>query len=218
MANHSPDNPPLRGLYAITSEAMCADSARLIASCEAAMRAGAGLIQYRDKTNAAAVRLRLAMVLAGLCKACHVPLIINDDIDLALKVNAAGVHVGSEDTPVAEARAALGPHAIVGATCHASLEQAQVAVAAGASYVAFGSFFASNSKPEAAPAPLELLSQARQELAVPICAIGGITPANGAPLVTAGADLLAAIEGVFDQRDAAAIANATRDYVALFDT
>lgn len=206
----------LRGLYAITSAAMCLDNSRLLASCEAALHGGARLLQYRDKHNPLAIQRRLVTVLVGLCHHFNTPLIVNDDIELARAVGADGVHLGTADRPVAEARARLGANAIIGATCADSLERARAAIAAGATYVAFGRFFPSHTKPDAPPAPLELLTAARRELGVPICAIGGIKPDNGAPLIAAGADLLAAVEGVFEQTDATHVAAAARRYAALF--
>jgi len=206
-------SPPLRGLYAITSEALCRQPERLTAAVAAALAGGARLIQYRDKHNAPEVRGHLAGQLLRLCRQRGVPLVINDDLDLAQAVGADGVHVGAADATVEEARARLGPRAIVGRSCHARLDIAQAAERAGASYVALGRFFESRTKPTAPPATLDDLKRALQHLRLAICAIGGLTPHNAAPVIAAGADLVAAVEGVFGADD---IEAAARGYSRLF--
>lgn len=209
--------PALRGLYAVTSDALCADPARLAAAAAAALRGGAALIQLRDKHSAAAARLANARTLARLCHEHGARLIINDDVALALQCGADGAHLGAADGSLAQARQALGPAAILGASCGPSLERAHAAIAAGADYVAFGRFFASRTKPDAPPATLELLRQARAALRLPLCAIGGVTPDNGGGLIAAGADLLAVVDGVFGDSGPAAVEKAARAYGRLFD-
>lgn len=206
----------LRGLYAITAAALCADAGVLLAAVEAALRGGARLIQYRDKQAGAEQRRARASALLERCRAHGAQLIVNDDLALARAVGAHGVHLGAADAPVAQARAELGPHAIVGASCGPSLARAEAAVAAGASYVAFGRLFPSLTKPEAPPAGLELLGQARARWRVPICAIGGITAARAGAVVAAGADLVAAVDGIFGNPEPAAVEAAARAYSRLF--
>jgi thiamine-phosphate pyrophosphorylase len=205
---------PLRGLYAITSAALCAAPQRLLCEVEGALRGGAVLLQYRDKAASAAARLERAQQLQALCARFAVPLIINDDVELAARVGA-GVHVGRSDATVAAARAALGAPALIGVSCGSDLQRAHSALAAGASYVAFGRFFDSRTKPDAPPATPAVLAQARAELpaGTPLCAIGGITPDNAAPLIAQGADLIAAVDGVFGGGDSEA---AARAYARLF--
>ena len=203
----------LRGLYAITSESVCATPDLLIAAVKKVLAGGAHLLQYRDKWNSRTVRERNAQALLILCRQRQAALIINDDVELAASIGADGVHLGSTDAPLAQARAALGKDAIIGVSCANSLERAETAAAAGASYVAFGRFFASLTKPEAPAAMPEVLTGARRRIAIPICAIGGITPANAASLIAAGADMVAAVEGVFGATD---IRRAAADYAALF--
>jgi len=197
------------GLYAIT------DGPRddLLAACEAAIDGGAVLLQYRDKTDDAARRLAEARALADLCARRHVALIVNDDIDLALASGAMGVHLGEQDADIASARAKLGPCAIVGVSCYDSLERARVLAAEGADYLAFGAFFPSPTKPNARVATPALLRDAKT-LDVPLVAIGGITAANAAPLIDAGANYLAVISAVFGARD---VRGAARSIAALFD-
>lgn len=208
-----PTRRALRGLYVLTDTALTPGE-QLLAAVAAAIDGGAALVQYRDKSNDTARREAEATALLTLCRERGVPLIINDDTALAARIGADGVHVGREDAGLRQARAALGPDAIIGVSCYDDLERARQAEAAGADYVAFGSFFASPTKPAAVPASLDLLRGARAELSIPIAAIGGITPDNGAQLVAAGADLLAVITGVFAQPD---IRAAARRYAALFE-
>jgi thiamine-phosphate pyrophosphorylase len=197
------------GLYAIT------DGPRddLLATCEAAIDGGAALLQYRDKTDDAARRLAEARALAELCARRHVALIVNDDVELALASGAMGVHLGEHDADIASARAKLGPCAIVGVSCYDSLDRARDLAAAGADYLAFGAFFPSPTKPNARSATPQLLRDAKP-LGLPLVAIGGITATNGAALIDAGANYLAAISGVFGASDVRA---AARSFAALFD-
>ena len=190
-----------RGLYAIT-DGPRADLSEAVAQ---ALAGGARVLQYRDKGTDAARRHVEAAVLKQLCDAHAVPLIVNDDVALAVTVGAAGVHLGRDDDDVAAARAVLGPGAIIGVSCYDSLERARAAAAGGADYVAFGAFFPSPTKPQAVRAPLELLRQSAT-LGVPRVAIGGITPDNAPSLVEAGADFLAVISAVFGAADVRAAA------------
>jgi len=207
--------PALRGLYAITPEHLLRDPQRLLPAVRAALRGGVTLLQYRDKWNPAPQREALARELLALCRAHGTPLIINDDAALAARISADGVHLGRSDGGIAAARVLLGPQALIGATCGNSLEHALAAVAEGAGYVAFGRFYTSRSKPNAPQAELQTLAAARAALTVPICAIGGVTPANAPSLIAAGADLIAAIGGVFGHNDDAAhdVEGAVRAYL-----
>ncbi len=198
---------PPRGLYLIADASVVA-RARLAAAVEAAIAGGAVLVQYRDKAADARTRLATARALAALCRARGVPFLVNDDPALAREAGADGVHVGRDDPSVAAARAALGAGVLVGASCYNALPLARAAAAAGADYVAFGSVFPSPTKPGAVRAPLALLGEARAALGVPVCAIGGITPANAGEVAAAGADLLAVASGVLAAPDPEAAARA----------
>ncbi|KAB2314618.1 thiamine phosphate synthase [Betaproteobacteria bacterium SCN2] len=191
------------GVYALTPE--CADTARLLAMVEAALQGGAAAVQYREKTGDVALRFEQASELLPLCRKYGVPLIINDDLRLADLADADGVHVGREDAGLREARIILGPKKIVGVSCYQSLELARKAQAEGADYVAFGSFYASPTKPQAQRAPLQLLRDAAG-LSVPVVAIGGITAENAAEVIAAGADSIAVISALFDAPDVVAAA------------
>lgn len=186
----------LRGLYAITD-----GSDDIVEKSAAALAGGARIIQYRDKTGNPERRLDEATQLSAACHAAGALFLVNDDVQLALAAGADGVHLGRTDMPVTTARQLLGENAVIGATCHNSLELATAAVAAGADYVAFGAFFPSPTKPDAVRAPVEILTRARGQFDVPICAIGGITPTNGAQLVAAGADMLAVSNALFGASD-----------------
>ncbi|MGE7958372.1 thiamine phosphate synthase [Pseudomonas sp. NPDC089530] len=203
----------LRGLYAITDSQLLAG--KFLQYVEAALEGGVTLLQYRDKSDDEARRLREAEALQGLCERYKTQLIINDDAELAARIGA-GVHLGQTDGPLTPARALLGRQAIIGSTCHARLELAEQAANEGASYVAFGRFFNSTTKPGAPTASLELLDQARSRLQLPICAIGGITLENAAPLVAHGADLLAVIHGLFGADSAQEVTRRARAFNALF--
>lgn len=198
-----PKFPP-RGLYAITA-ARYPDTERLLAEAGAALAGGAVMLQFRDKSGDPAWRLAAARALHELCERWGVPLVINDDVELARAVAAAGVHLGGEDADPASARDRLEPGTIIGVSCYDSLQRAERAVAAGADYLAFGSLFDSHTKPAAVRCPLAVLEAARQ-LGLPLVAIGGLTPENGGRAIAAGASLLAVISGVFDQPDVQAAA------------
>lgn len=189
---------PFSGLYAITAESH-ASPKQLAQAVQAALRGGAKAIQYRAKSSQN--RLKEARLVLVECRAFNVPLIINDDADLALAIRAEGVHLGKDDGSILAARSKLGPKAIIGVSCYDSVERALEAERQGAGYVAFGRFFPSASKPHAPCARLETLIEAKRKLSVPIVAIGGITPDNGAALLKAGADVLAAIDAVFGADD-----------------
>ena len=184
----------LRGLYAITDSQLLAG--KLLDYVEAALEGGLTLLQYRDKSSDEARRLREAEALRDLCARYNTRLIINDDAELAARLGV-GVHLGQTDGPLTPARALLGPKAIIGSTCHSQVDLAEQAAKEGASYVAFGRFFNSSTKPGAPTATLDVLDQARSQLKLPICVIGGITLENAAPLVAHGADLLAVVHGLF---------------------
>ncbi len=200
---------PNKGLYAITQTENKSPE-RILSEVTEALIGGVAVVQYRDKTPANAENLAKKLLL--LCHQHHVPLLINDDIDLAKKICADGVHLGKEDGSIEQAREQLGSNAIIGVSCYDDVQRAITMQAQGVDYVAFGRFFPSNSKPLAAPAHLETLQQAKQALGVPIVAIGGILPENGQQLLTSGADLLAVIGGIFDH----APRQAALSYQSLF--
>lgn len=203
----------LRGLYAITDSQLLAG--KFLSYVEAALDGGVILLQYRDKSSDEARRLREAEALLKLCERYQTRLIINDDFDLAARIGV-GVHLGQTDGPLTPARALLGRQAIIGSTCHSQIELAEQAAKEGASYVAFGRFFNSNTKPGAPAADIDLLDQARMRLQLPICAIGGITLENAEPLVAHGADLLAVVHGLFGVESPQQVTRRARAFNELF--
>ena len=203
----------LRGLYAITDSQLLAG--KFLPYVEAALEGGVTLLQYRDKSTDESKRLREAEALHDLCGRYKTQLIINDDAELAARLGV-GVHLGQTDGPLTPARSLLGRQAIIGSTCHAQLALAEQAANEGASYVPFGRFFNSTTKPGAPTCSLELLSQARSALHLPICAIGGITLDNAAPLVAHGVDLLAVVHGLFGAENTGEVTRRARAFNQLF--
>lgn len=202
----------LRSLYAITDRGLMGGD--LLIRAEQAIAGGVRLLQYRDKSTDARRREQEATALAQLCQQQGVHFIINDDPALALKAGADGVHLGQSDGDITTTRRFLGRDKIIGITCHNSLKKALAAEKAGADYVAFGRFFPSQTKPDAAPAEIDILRQAKHQLSIPIVAIGGITPENGSALIAAGADMLGVIHGIFGADD---VRTATQRYAKLFN-
>jgi thiamine-phosphate pyrophosphorylase len=198
-----------RGLYLITPDD--ADTARLLLRVHPLL-AHVACLQYRNKSATPALRREQAAALLPLCRAAGVPLVVNDDAGLAAAIGVQGVHLGEHDGAIAPARAKLGANAIIGASCYDELARAERAAAEGASYVAFGAFHPSPTKPNARHATPRLLQDAAR-LGLPRVAIGGITPDNAQPLIAAGADLVAVISGVFDAPDPL---QAARAYQACF--
>lgn len=189
----------LQGLYAITDERLTPGPS-LLEKAEQALLGGVTVLQYRDKHSPVEQRVRHAGALQSLCHEHGAIFIINDDVELARQCRANGVHLGQDDNNISQARDYLGSQAIIGASCYNRLDLARQAHRLGASYLAFGRFFPSSTKPDAVQAEIEILVQAKA-LGLPICAIGGITQDNAASLIDAGADLIAVVEGIFGQPD-----------------
>jgi thiamine-phosphate pyrophosphorylase len=202
---------PRRGLYLVTPERE--DTRSLVDDTAAGLRGGAILVQYRDKSGDARRRHEQACALKTLCDRHRVPLLINDDVDLAGRIGAAGVHLGEHDPSIEHARAALGETAIIGVSCYDEIERARDAAARRASYVAFGAFHPSSSKPGTRRAHASVLLEART-LGMPCVAIGGITAQNAGPLIEAGADMIAVISAVYDAHD---VQSAARRCSQLFE-
>ena len=217
----SKSNQVIRGLYVIADTSMLLGAGSTVADfvheVTQAIKGGANLVQLRHKsTNAStnspgslhnpSVFKSVALELQKLCRDYGVIFIINDDVKLAAAIHANGVHLGQDDMAINEARKILGDQAIIGISCYNQLPLAQAAQKQGADYVAFGSFFDSPTKPDAVSASLDLARQASDLLAVPIVAIGGITPDNAGPLIATGINAIAVASGVFAQPDIKAAA------------
>lgn len=201
----------IRGLYAITPDST--NTTNLLAMTEQVLTGGATIVQYRNKIADATLRQEQAYLLARLCKKHQAVFIINDHVDLALEVDADGVHLGQDDGCISDARNKLGDEKIIGVSCYNQLNLAIDASQQGADYVAFGAFFASSTKPDAVTASTDLLCKAKQKLLVPIVTIGGITLTNAAILIDLGADAIAVSNALYGTQD---IQTAARAFSQLF--
>jgi len=198
-------------LYAVTPDEL--DTAKLVRKVCMALAGGARIVQYRNKSADATLRREQGAALLAVCRAVRVPLIINDDLDLAAALEADGLHLGRDDVPVAAARKRLRRGSLVGASCYDRLDLAVSARSAGADDVAFGSAFPSTPKPGATRAPLSLYRDAKARLDCPVVAIGGITSENARAVIEAGADAIAVISALFDAHD---IERSAREFASLF--
>ena len=192
---------PLAGLYAITPDEPRTDM--LVRKVGEALRGGAPLVQYRNKTASPALRLEQARALAPLCRAAGAAFIVNDDLALALELGADGLHLGADDGDLSDARRRLGQGKLLGASCYNRIELAAAAARSGVDYLAFGSVFSSGTKPGAVRAPLAIFAEARRRFGLPLVAIGGITLQNAGEVFAAGADAVAVISALFDTGDIA---------------
>ncbi|MDF1763256.1 MAG: thiamine phosphate synthase [Oleibacter sp.] len=190
---------PTKGLYAITPD--ISDTSSLLDKVEKALNGGIALLQYRDKISTAPEKNFRAKAIHTLCLRYRVPLIINDDPELALACEAEGVHLGQTDGSIQHARRLLGDNAIIGTTCHHNVALAIKAEQQGADYVAFGRFFNSSTKPGAPLATIDTLINAKKNICIPIVAIGGITVDNVKPIINAGASFAAVVDGLFSSKN-----------------
>ena len=196
----------VQGLYAITIDG----SDSIVSDTEQALLGGVKIVQYRDKSHNIQKRLQQGGALKNLCDRFSACFIVNDDLSLALELDACGLHIGQDDGDVQAIKASLG-NKILGVSCYNSLDKALVAQDAGADYVAFGRFFPSTTKPDAIQANIDLISRAKSTLEVPVVAIGGITTKNASLLIDAGVDAIAVIDGLFRQADIKATAGKFKD-------
>jgi thiamine-phosphate pyrophosphorylase len=189
---------PATGLYAITQTDE-KTNATIVEEVSSAIKGGACVVQHRNKQSTTpTAKEDLARQLLVICQTNKIPFIINDDAELARDIGADGVHIGKHDGEIIACRKLLGPKSIIGVSCYDDINAAVNAQAQGADYVAFGRFFTSSSKPLASPAHTKTLVQAKNQIKLPIVAIGGILPENGAQLLDVGADILAVIGGLFE--------------------
>ncbi|MBO0711794.1 MAG: thiamine phosphate synthase [Acetobacteraceae bacterium] len=189
-------------LYAITPPAF--DPARFREPFAAALDAGdLAAVQLRLKAADDDLWRRAIDVLRPIAQSRNIAFLLNDRADLVAATGCDGVHVGQDDMPAREARRLIGPDRILGVTCHASRDLAMRAGEDGADYVAFGAFFASETKQVTRLADPELLAWWSDLMELPCCAIGGITAQNCAPLVQAGADFLAVVGAIWNHKDGA---------------
>ena len=189
----------IRGLYAITPDQP--DTPALVQAVEQTLGAGTRLLQYRNKTADPRLRRKQLRALQPICARYACTLVVNDDWQAAVDLGIGAVHIGGDDGDAAQVRGAVGPDVVLGVSCYASLERAR-ALLPYADYLAFGSVFASSTKPAAVSAALGLLRQAR-EFGIPVVAIGGINRRNARLVLDAGADAIAVISGIFGETSVA---------------
>ena len=190
-------------IYLVTDEA-CLHGRPLLECVEEALAAGVTLVQYRAKAADGGVLYAEACKLKELCDKYNVPLIINDRLDIALAVGAAGVHLGQDDLPCAVARRLLGEDFIIGVSAHNPAEAVQ-AVSEGAEYLGCGAVFGTATKHDVAKLGLENLRAIRKSVAVPMVGNGGITADNYAEVLATGADGAAIVSGILAQDDIGAV-------------
>ncbi|MBL4868315.1 MAG: thiamine phosphate synthase [Pseudomonadales bacterium] len=209
----------LKGLYAVTAtraEKHPTDQhlTQLLLAVKSSLEGGTKIIQFRDKDSATEEKLEYAIALKTLCQQYNAALIINDELSIAAELGL-GLHLGREDGCIETARKVLGDNAIIGATCHASLDYAEEAAQQGATYLAFGRFFSSTTKPDASPAPLDILTQAKAQFQLPVVAIGGINLDNAPYAISAGADMVAAVDAIYNVPN---ITETCQKFQALFSS
>jgi len=155
------------------------------------------ILQYRHKTTDVSIKLNEAKQLQQLCLRHNTLFIINDDINLAQKIDADGVHLGANDASILTARQQLGDDAVIGVSCYNNIKLAKTAQNKGADYVAFGALFLSHTKPDAPQCSLDVITQAKQALTIPIVGIGGIDFSNQHQAFDAGCNAVAMINALF---------------------
>jgi thiamine-phosphate pyrophosphorylase len=189
----------LHGLYVILDPAV-AGGRDVLHIAREAIGGGARLVQWRDKAREKGLQLPVVESLVAICREAGVPLIVNDDVDLALVAGADGVHVGQKDLPVAAVRRIVPREWVVGASTN-NVEEALAAEADGADYVSVGNLFGTTSKDDTRPATLETLRAVKAAVRLPVCAIGGLNETNIASVAAAGADITSVISAVVASDD-----------------
>ena len=198
-------------LYAVTDRAWL-NGRSLFDVVEAALRGGATCIQLREKTLEHGAFLREAEELIGLCRRREVPLIVNDDVEIALESGADGVHIGQHDASAVEVRRRIGPDRILGVSAQ-TVEQAVKAERDGADYLGVGAVFSTGTKPDADDVRYDTLRVICEAVSIPVVAIGGITRDNLGQLAGSGIDGVAVVSAIFAAEDPEAAARALRETV-----
>ena len=198
-------------LYAVTDRAWL-NGRSLFDVVEAALRGGATCIQLREKTLEHGAFLREAEELIGLCRRREVPLIVNDDVEIALESGADGVHIGQHDASAVEVRRRIGPDRILGVSAQ-TVEQAVKAERDGADYLGVGAVFSTGTKPDADDVRYDTLRAICEAVSIPVVAIGGITRDNLGQLAGSGIDGVAVVSAIFAAEDPEAAARALRETV-----
>ncbi len=209
MKKSAPYN--INGLYVITPDSY--EVMQLCQQVKQAILGGARLVQYRNKYADESLRMMQATALLALCRSMRIPLIINDHLDLMMRIGADGLHLGQNDLQLSAARRLIGAKKILGASCYNRLELAIEAEKAGANYVTFGACYIENNESTAPHASLALFREAKQAVTIPIVGIGGLQLDNALPIVQAGANGLAVSSDIFLDDDIQGISS---QYADLF--
>ena len=186
----------LNGLYVITDEYLTPDET-VHDYVKEALKAGASIVQYRNKTKSDEEVEEVCRTLQELCSEHNVPFIIDDRPHLAAKIHADGIHIGKDDMPIQEARK-IFPKGIIGVSCYGSIRKAKEAQDEGADYVAFGSFFPSPTKPHSGVISLNVLHKAKESVEIPVCAIGGISQTNIGEIAATRTDMISVVSAAFE--------------------
>ncbi|MFZ1851338.1 MAG: thiamine phosphate synthase [Nitrosomonas sp.] len=203
---------PIKGLYAITPDLSQTDE--LLDKVKKALQGGVTLLQYRNKLANNELLREQAQALLALCRQYHVPMIINDHLDLAIEIDADGVHLGQEDLTHDDVNEELARYdKILGISCYNSVELALQAQDMEADYLAFGAFFPSVTKPDAVTASINLVKQTKKHVTIPIVGIGGIRLSNAAEIIQAGCAAVAVSDDLFNAPD---IQDRARQFQQLF--
>lgn len=201
----------ISGLYAITPDLNHTND--LLNKTRQVLEGGVKLVQYRNKSANDSLRREQAKLLLPLCREHNALLIINDHLEIAIEIDADGVHVGKNDVPVSAAKNLLGHNKIVGTSCYNQLGLAKQAQKDGADYIAFGAFFSSLTKPNAVSVSISLVNQAQKALSIPIVGIGGIQLTNARTVIQSGCAAIAVCHDLFQAENIKATAE---HYVQLF--
>lgn len=202
----------LRGLYAITDEYLTPlETMKMQVS--AAIEGGAKIVQFRYKSEITADVLISISEIQKVCRDNGVLFIVNDHMNLAKEIDADGIHIGKEDADDLPSIRAQFPGKIIGVSCYGDMKRAFDAEAAGADYVAFGSFFFSPTKPKSGVVSPSIINEAKEKLTIPVCVIGGITVENAPELLREGADMVSVISSLWKSED---VEKRAREFDRLF--
>ena len=200
-------------LYAVTDRRWLADGETLYQVVEQAIDGGVTFVQLREKGLAKDLFLEEAKEIKKLCNARKIPFVINDSVDIALAMDADGVHVGQSDMEAGDVREKLGPDKIIGVSAQ-TVEQAKLAEAHGADYLGVGAVFATGSKDDAVEVGPQTLRDICQAVSIPVIAIGGISKENVSQLTGSGICGIAVISAIFAQKDVKAASKELHDLMA----
>ncbi|MGB9711347.1 MAG: thiamine phosphate synthase [Thermodesulfovibrio sp.] len=201
----------LKGLYVITDEKLTPYE-KILEMVEEALNGGACVVQLRDKTNSDNFLLPYGFLLKELCEKYNAYFIVNDRVDLAMKLDAHGVHIGKEDADISEVKEKL-KNKIIGVSCYGDIKKAKNMESLGACYVAFGSFYYSPTKPQAEIVDKSIIIEAKKILSIPVCVIGGLNVERAKELVNLGADIVAVVSDIWT---APSIRERAKEYKNLF--